>query len=122
MYVRAERTPTEVVVEEGGDMFRRTRIPRSAAELEAMGRNLGQEALEMADRLVVPYPTPGAHCADCRYRPPCLALQEGDGADVILAADYRLRPEEVPEEGRLGAVTWSMNRGAAPPAHWRGRA
>jgi hypothetical protein len=122
MYARAERTPTDVVVEEGGDMFRRTRIPRSAAELEGLGRNLGQEALEMADPHLVPYPTPGGFCADCMYRPPCLALQAGDDVEAILAGGYQTRPDEVPEEGRLGAVTWSMNRGAAPPAHWRGRA
>ncbi|HEY3238810.1 MAG TPA: hypothetical protein VGL92_04540 [Acidimicrobiia bacterium] len=122
MYVRAERTPTDVVVEEGGDMFRRTRIPRSTAELEGLGRNLGQEALEMADPHLVPYPTPGGHCAECVYRPPCLTLQEGDNVEPILTARYRTRPDEVPEEGRLGAVTWSMNRGAAPPPQWRGRA
>jgi hypothetical protein len=122
MYVRAERAPTDVVVEEGGDMFRRTRIPRSAEELAGLGRNLGQEALEMSDPYLAPYPTPGAHCAECVYRSPCLALQEGDDVESMLARDYRLRPEEMPEEGRLGGVTWSMNRGAAPPPHWRGRA
>ena len=122
MYARAERTPTAVVVEEGGDMFRRTRIPRSATELQGLGRNLGQEALEMADPGLVPYPTPGRQCAECVYRPPCLALQEGDDIDPILAADYQVGPDDAPEEGRLGAVTWSMSRGAAPPAHWRGRA
>jgi hypothetical protein len=121
MYAQAEQTPTEVVVEEGGAMFRRTRIPRSADELAALGRNLGHEALEMADRHLTPYPTPGCHCAECVYRSPCLALQEGEDAGAILAREYRLRPEDVPEEGRLGAVNWSMSRGAAPPPHWRGR-
>jgi hypothetical protein len=121
MYVKAERTPTDVVVEEGGDMFRRTRIPRSATELGGLGRNLGLEALEMADPSLAPYPTPGAHCAECEYRSPCLALQEGEDVETVLARDYRLRPEEMPEEGRLGAVNWSMSRGAAPPPHWRGR-
>ncbi len=121
MYVKAEHTPTDVVVEEGGDMFRRTRIPRWVAELETMGRHLGQEALEMAGAHLVPYPTPGRHCAECVYRRPCLAMQEGEDVDAILAGHYQTRPDEVPEEGRLGAVTWSMNRGAAPPAHWRGR-
>ncbi|MGH8974249.1 MAG: hypothetical protein ACRD0C_13750 [Acidimicrobiia bacterium] len=121
MYAQAEETPTEVVVEEGGDMFRRTRIPRSADELAALGRNLGQEALEMADPYLMAYPAPGGHCTDCVYRRPCVALQEGEDAGAILGLEYRLRPEEVPEEGRLGAVTWSMSRGAAPPPHWRGR-
>ena len=122
MYAQAEAIPSEMVVEEGGDMFRRTRIPRSAEELAGLGRNLGQEALEMADPHLAPYPTPGAHCAECTYRAPCLAMQEGDDVEPLLARDYRPRPEEMPEEGRLGAVTWSMNRGAAPPPHWRGRA
>jgi len=122
MYARAEHTPTDVMVEEGGDMFRRTRIPRSVAEIAGLGRNLGQEALEMADPHLVPYPTPGRQCGECVYRPPCLALQDGDDVEPILAADYRTRPDEVPEEGRLGAVNWSMSRGAAPPARWRGRA
>lgn len=121
MYVRAEQTPTDVVVEEGGDMFRRTRIPRSALELQGLGRNLGQEALEMTDPDLAPYPTPGAHCAECAYRPPCLAMQEGENVDAILAGGYQSRPEEMPEEGRLGAVNWSMSRGAAPPPQWRGR-
>ncbi|MGH9040436.1 MAG: hypothetical protein ACRDZ3_09405 [Acidimicrobiia bacterium] len=121
MYVQAEQMPSEVMVEEGGGMFRRTRIPRSRTELANLGRHLGQETLEMSSPEVVPYPTPGAHCRGCDYRRPCLALQEGDDAEPVLAEGYRTRPEEVPEEGRLGGVTWSMNRGAAPPAHWRNR-
>lgn len=76
----------------------------------------------MTDPELVPYPTPGGHCSECPYRPPCLTMQEGGDPETLLAADYRIRPEEQPEEGRLGAVTWSMNRGAAPPPGWRGRA
>jgi hypothetical protein len=121
MYAKAEHTPTDVLVEEGGDMFRRTRIPRSVVEIQGLGRNLGLEALEMADPDLVPYPTPGRYCADCVYRPPCLALQTGGDVDAALAGEYVIRPPEEPEEGRLGAVTWSMSRGAAPPARWRGR-
>ena len=67
------------------------------------------------------YPTPAAHCSECAFRPPCLALQQGADAEAILAAGYRTRPPEAPEEGRLGGVTWSMNRGAVPPPRWRGR-
>ncbi|MGH8992243.1 MAG: hypothetical protein ACRDZ7_12095, partial [Acidimicrobiia bacterium] len=106
MYVKAEHTPTDVVVEEGGGMFRRTRIPRSETELANLGRHLGEEALEMSGHLVA-YPTPGRHCTECDYRRPCLALQEGRDVEPILAGGYRRRPDEVPEEGRLGAVTWS---------------
>jgi hypothetical protein len=39
----------------------------------------------------------------------------GTDEQVILEANYRSRgPEEI-VEGRLGGVTWSMNRGARPP-------
>jgi hypothetical protein len=121
MYAQAERIPNEVVVEEGGGMFRRTYIPRGEAELAVLGRNLAGEALDMIDPDLAVYPTPAAHCSECAFRPPCLALQQGADAEAILAAGYRPRPPEVPEEGRLGGLTWSMNRGAAPPPRWRGR-
>jgi hypothetical protein len=122
MYAQAEYVPSEIVVEEGGGMFRRTRIPRTRAALDDLGRRLAVEAREMLDTAVPIYPTPAPeHCGVCDFRAPCLALNEGDDADAILAADYRARPPEAPEEGRLGAVTWSMSRGAAPPPQWRNR-
>lgn len=46
--------------------------------------------------------------------------EDGDAVGVLAAA-YRKRAPEAVEEGRLGGVTWSMNRGAAPP-RWQGRA
>jgi len=122
MYAQASETPTEVVVEEGGTMFRRTRIPRPPEELAAMGRNLVAEAQEMTAGGLVPYPNPAAeHCLACGFRPPCLAMTAEDDPEPILRAAYRERPPVTPQEGRLGAVTWSMNRGAAPPPRWRGR-
>jgi hypothetical protein len=119
MYAQAEHVPTEVMVEEGGGMFRRTRIPRSRAAVDDLARRLAAEALEMLDPAVVLYPTPTPeHCSACDFRAPCLAVNEGTDADAILAAGYLVRPPEAPEEGRLGAVTWSMSRGAAPPPQW----
>ena len=119
MYARAEHVSMEVVVEEGGAMFRRTWIPRSRAALDDLGRRMAAEALEMLDADLALYPTPTAtHCAACDYRAPCLAMNEGVDARAILKTNYRVRPPEAPEEGRLGAVTWSMNRGAAPPPQW----
>jgi hypothetical protein len=38
----------------------------------------------------------------------------GDDPAPILAGSFRARDPER-EAGRLGGVTWSMNRGAAPP-------
>jgi hypothetical protein len=122
MYAQAEYVPPEIVVEEGGGMFRRTRIPRSRAALDDLGRRLATEALEMLDAALPLYPTPAPeHCSACDFRAPCLAMNEGADADAILAATYRVRPPEAPEEGRLGAVTWSISRGAAPPPQWRNR-
>jgi hypothetical protein len=122
MYAQPGKVPDEVVVEEGGEMFRRTRIPRRRAALDDLGRRLATEAMEMLGENVAVYPTPAPeHCAACAFRAPCIALNEGADADAILEADYRIRPPEAPEEGRLGAVTWSMNRGAAPPPQWRNR-
>jgi hypothetical protein len=122
MYAQPEEVPTEVVVEEGGEMFRRTRVPRSRAALDDLGRRLATEALEMLAHDVPVYPTPTPeHCAACAFRAPCIDLNEGTDAGAILEATYRVRPPEAPEEGRLGAVTWSMNRGAAPPPQWRNR-
>jgi hypothetical protein len=119
MYARAERVPTEVVIEEGGGMFRRTRIPRSRAAIEDLGRRFAAEALEMLQPQLPLYPTPTPeHCSACVFRAPCLAMNDGSDADAILKTNYRVRAPEAPEEGRLGAVTWSMNRGAAPPPQW----
>jgi hypothetical protein len=119
MYAKAEREPDEVVVEEGGGMFRRTRIPRSRAELDALAERLAMEALDMTDPGLVLYPTPSvAHCSACEYRAPCLAMNESGDVEAVLSADYRTRPPDLPAEGRLGGVTWSMNRGAAPPRPW----
>jgi len=119
MYARAEQVAMDEVVEEGGGMFRRTRIPRTRAALDDLGRRLATEALEMLDAELTVYPTPALeHCGVCEFRAPCLALNEGADADAIVKTNYRVRPPEAPEEGRLGAVTWSMSRGAAPPPQW----
>ena len=121
MYAQASEAPAEVVVEEGGTMFRRTRIPRPAEELAASRVHLVAESLEMTAPGLALYPNPADHCLACEFRSPCLALNAGEDAERIIAADYRERPPTTPEEGRLGAVTWSMSRGAAPPPRWRGR-
>jgi hypothetical protein len=122
MYAQPEEVPTEVVVEEGGDMFRRTRIPRRRAALDDLGRRLATEALEMVSVDITVYPAPSPMtCAACDFRAPCIALNEGADAEAIVQTNYRVRPPEAPEEGRLGSVTWSMSRGAAPPPQWRNR-
>lgn len=116
LYMEAVRIPDERVQVSGNEAFRRTRITRTRAELEACGRQVAEEALEMTSPALVVYPSPSlANCAPCPYREPCIALNMGTDEQAILQANYRNRgPEEI-VEGRLGGVTWSMNRGARPP-------
>lgn len=116
MYARTLAVPQERVRAEGTDEFRRTRIPRGEAELAAAGAALSAEARTVTSRDLQIYPSPAPEiCARCAYVAPCLLLNEGSDADAELARSYRHRAPEQVEEGRLGGVTWSMNRGAAPP-------
>jgi hypothetical protein len=110
----------EAVVQEGGDLFRRTWIRRTRAEVDGVGARLSAEALDMLDPELAIYPSPGPeNCGPCYYRAPCLAMNEGADPAPILAAAYQQRDFDRPEEGRLGGGSWSMNRGAAPPPQWR---
>jgi hypothetical protein len=116
MYARSGTVPGERLHTEGTDMFRRTRIRRDAAELAVAGAGLGAEARTATSPGLDLYPNPEPGiCARCSYRSPCLALNHGGDATAELLRSYRPRPAEPVQEGRLGGVTWSMNRGAAPP-------
>lgn len=116
MYARSAAVPRERVRAEGTDEFRRTRIPRSEAELATAGANLAAEARAATARDLQIYPSPAPEiCRPCAYTAPCLLLTEGADAAAELARSYRQRAPEEIEEGRLGGVSWSMNRGAAPP-------
>ncbi|MGH3796048.1 MAG: hypothetical protein ACRDSP_14285 [Pseudonocardiaceae bacterium] len=122
MYARSAEVPRERVRAVGTDGFRRTQIPRGEAELAMAGAGLVAEARVATDPHLEIYPSPAPEvCTSCSYRAPCLVLNEGGDADAELARSYRHRPPEEIEEGRLGGVTWSMNRGAAPPRWPRSR-
>jgi hypothetical protein len=100
----------------GDGEFRRTRVPRDRAELAAMGARLAAEALEMVDPDLRLYPSPSPeHCGSCQFVAPCLAVERGGDVRAVLEAGYRDRGPERVEPGRLGAATWGMGRGAAPP-------
>ena len=89
--------------------------PACPGALERMGAQLAAEALEMTDDGLALFPHPTrANCSQCEFRRPCIAMNEGADAEALLAAGFRERGPEL-EEGRLGGVTWSMNRGAVPP-------
>lgn len=96
--------------------FRRTTVRRSPVELERVRHTLGTEARDMTSAGLAVYPTPSWDiCSACAFRPPCIAVTTGGNAEAVLAASYRRRPPVEEEEGRLGGVTWSLGRGAAPP-------
>jgi hypothetical protein len=104
------------VEEQDGPGFHRTWIRRRPAEIASGGSRLAREAVYMIDPSVFPYPSPSiAQCGTCAYLRPCLTTNEGLDPTVALAEGYHRRPEiEIPET-RLGSVTWSTGRGAAPP-------
>jgi hypothetical protein len=116
------RPPDPVpVIGEGDGEFRRTRILRDRAELEAMGARLAAEALDMVDPALRVYPNPAPEqCGSCRFVAPCLAIERGQDVAAVLRAGYRDRGPERVESGRLGAATWGTGRGAAPPRFERG--
>jgi hypothetical protein len=116
MYARSGTVSGERLHAEGTDAFRRTRIRRSAAELTAASADMAAEVIAAMSSDLQVYPSPGPEaCSRCRYRAPCLIVNQGQDPTAELSKSYRQRPAETMQEGRLGGVTWSMNRGAAPP-------
>jgi len=121
MYVRADHAAVAEITREGDDVFRRTRVSRGLVERERVRHTLGLEARDMTSAGLAVYPSPSWDvCSACRFRPPCIALNTGLDAESVLAGAYRPRPPEEEQEGRLGGVTWSIGRGAAPPKFGRG--
>jgi hypothetical protein len=116
MYARSGTVSGERLHAEGTDSFRRTRIRRSEAELAAAGADLAAEVVAATNPDLQIYPSPAPEvCSRCSYRAPCLIVNQGQDPTAELSTSYRQRSLEVVQEGRLGGVTWSMNRGAAPP-------
>lgn len=96
------------------EVLRRTRVRRTRAEIDAAGGSIAAEAQDMTTGPAV-YPNPAAHCSDCAFTRPCLALFEGVDPEPLLAAGFRVRPAEAQPAPRLGQQTWGFGRGAAPP-------
>ncbi len=120
MYVRSDRSTVPEITREGNEVFRRTWVSRSLVELERARRHLGAEARDMTSADLAIYPAPAWDiCSVCEFRPPCIALNTGVDAEAVLAKSYRPRPPVPEQEGRLGGVTWSIGRGAAPPTFGR---
>lgn len=94
--------------------FRRTRLRLSRGAVVQAGEQLAREVAEMLDPSLALYPTPAPHCVTCLFVAPCMAMQDGHDAEDLLARDYRPRPPEELQEGRLGGATWGIGRGAMP--------
>lgn len=94
--------------------FRRTRLRLARGAITEAGAQLAKEAAAMLDEGLALYPTPGPGCPSCPFVAPCLAMQDGNDVEAMLARDFRPRPFEELEEGRLGGATWGMGRGAMP--------
>jgi hypothetical protein len=95
--------------------LRRTRIRRTREEITRTGLLIGSEALEMVEPTLALHPDPGAHCTRCPFLAPCVVMFRGDDPAPVLANGYRRRPVDTVPKPRLGATTWGMGRGAAPP-------
>jgi hypothetical protein len=99
------------------DLFRRTQVPVSRARLQNIGRQLELEALEIANPDIRVYPNPsGENCSNCAFVEPCIAMSNGSGVSLILETSYRKKGDEEVARGRIGASTWSVDRGAIPPS------
>jgi hypothetical protein len=113
----SEPLEPRAVEHDTGPWFRRTWIRRSPAEIAQAGRQLASEARQALDPAAAVFPSPSEQaCGSCPFAAPCLALYQGKESEAaaILTSSYRTRtPEAV--EGRIGGVTWSTGRGAAPP-------
>lgn len=97
------RPATEVVDQQTTDHFRRTTIARSRTEIEGFGRQLAGLVQDITDPMLRVYPTPSwAHCRLCRYRSPCISLNEHGDASAVLAQSYFDRGPEKVERGRIG--------------------
>ncbi|MEP6639230.1 MAG: hypothetical protein ABJC39_07750 [Chloroflexota bacterium] len=116
----ADEPPPEGVVRTIAGPFRRTWVPRDEAVLAAAGDIVGRQSLEMTDPEVAVYPSPGPDiCPTCPYLTPCTMMFRGVDPEALLATHYAVRSDSEVHAGRLGSVTWSIGRGAAPPRFGR---
>ncbi len=93
--------------------YRRRVVPRSGVEKAGAARRLALAAWDMIDPDVRVEPDPSwGHCSRCAFRAPCTAMNRGDHPTFDA---YEPRGPDIPEEGRLGGMSWGMGRGAAPP-------
>ena len=104
---------------DGKRPFERQWCRPARAELEGAAARLGHTALAMTDPLVDISANPSlANCPSCVFFRPCRLTNEGLDPAALVDSAFQPRPSDL-VEGRLGGVTWSMGRGAAPPRFGR---
>ncbi|HEY1417264.1 MAG TPA: PD-(D/E)XK nuclease family protein [Myxococcaceae bacterium] len=95
-------------------LFRRTRVPRTHAEIDAVGGQIALEAMDMIDAQVRIYPNASdEHCPGCAYRTPCLAMVAGLDPTPVLESAYRRR---APTGGEAPRFSSGMVRGSSLPS------
>jgi hypothetical protein len=96
--------------------LRRVWIRRSPEETDATAARLAADLARMVDPATAVEPNAGPErCGRCPFLRPCLEVSGGADPDQALATGFRPGQPEDREAGRLGTVTWSTGRGAAPP-------
>jgi len=114
LYKQAIREPERRIAQCGNAYFRRTAVARSQTEIEMAGRQLGLEALDMIHPELEAYSNPTwSACARCAFRRPCVTMNEGADAGALIETSYRKRDDDEFAPGRLGASTWSFDRGSS---------
>ena len=72
--------------------LRRTVVPHGTTEKRLAVRRLGLAVQHMLDPDVELEPFPSwSHCQWCAFREPCLAMNRGEDADIVLSTRYRRR-------------------------------
>lgn len=76
----------------GSRFYSRKQVHRNEAELINAGRNIYLEALDMTNLNLALYPSPGRFgCNFCAYRQPCLAMNQNEDVDYLLASNFEKR-------------------------------
>jgi hypothetical protein len=101
----------------GRPTFRRSAVKLDRSILDSFGARIAALSREMCDPRLAIYPSPAVeHCNPCDFKAPCIVQQSGGDPAHVLATRYRRRTEKLEgSPGRIGGVSWSLGRGAAPP-------